>query len=78
MAMELEEVKTVLAGVVDPNTGKDLVSSRELSKVEISGGVVRVSVELGYPAASQIEPMRARIIEALRSAGAGEVQVEVH
>ena len=78
MAMELEQVKTVLAGVVDPNTGKDLVSSRELSKVEISGGVVRVSVELGYPAASQIEPMRARIIEALRSAGAGEVQVEVH
>ena len=77
MAMELEQVKAVLAQVIDPNTGKDLVSSHELSKVDVSGSGVRVLVELGYPAASQIEPMRARIVEALQSAGAGQVQVEV-
>ncbi|HYA66141.1 MAG TPA: P-loop NTPase, partial [Burkholderiaceae bacterium] len=78
MAIELEKVKSVLAGVIDPNTGKDLVSSRELGKVEVDAGIVRVEVQLGYPAASQIEPMRARITEALLAAGAGQVQVAVH
>ena len=77
MAIELEQVRSILATVVDPNTGKDLLSSRALSKAEIANGVVRLEVELGYPAASQIEPMRVRILQALQAAGAGAVDVSV-
>lgn len=77
MAIELERVNAVLAGVIDPNTGTDLVSSRAVRNVRIDGEVVHVQVELGYPAASQIESMRQRVVGALRDAGAASVQAEV-
>ena len=60
MALSVEQVNQVLAGIIDPNTGKDLVSSRSARNVRVDGDAVSVDVELGYPAASQIEPMRKR------------------
>ena len=43
-----------LQQVVDPNTGRDLVSTRQLKNMRIQGDSVSFDVELGYPAASQI------------------------
>src|SRR5450631_2334797 len=77
MAMELEQVNAVLAGIIDPNTGTDLVSARAVRKAAVDGGTVRVLVELGYPAASQTGPLRARIVQDLQAAGAARVEVEV-
>ena len=77
MALSLDQVNQVLAGIVDPNTGKDLVSSRSARNVRVEGDTVSVDVELGYPAASQIEPVRRMVIDALKAAGAGNVSANV-
>jgi len=77
MSITVESATAALKGVVDPNTGKDLVSSRSARNVRVDGDRVSVDVELGYPAASQIEPMRARVIAALESAGAAGVSANV-
>ncbi len=77
MSLTLEKVNEALKTVVDPNTGKDLVSSKSARNVRVDGNNVSLDVELGYPAASQIEMLRARVIEALRAAGAGNVSANV-
>ena len=59
----LEALKTV----VDPNTGKDLVSTRQLKNLRLDGADVSFDVELGYPAQSQIPALRGALIEAARS-----------
>jgi ATP-binding protein involved in chromosome partitioning len=77
MPLTDERVTEILRSIVDANTGKDLVASRSARKIRVDGGDVSVDVELGYPAASQIEPMRKRVIEALKSAGAANVSANV-
>ena len=36
--------------MVDPNTGKDFVSTKQLKNLRIDGGDVSFDIELGYPA----------------------------
>jgi ATP-binding protein involved in chromosome partitioning len=77
MSITVESANGALQKVVDPNTGKDLVSSRSARNVRVEGDDVSVDVELGYPAASQIAPMRRAVIEALKGAGAANVSANV-
>jgi len=58
-----------LKGVVDPNTGDDFVSTKQLKNLRIDGGDVSFDVELGYPAASQMPALRAALIAAVRKVG---------
>ncbi len=70
----LEALKTV----VDPNTGKDLVSTRALKNLRVEGGDVSFEVTLGYPARSQVPALRRALIDAARSvAGVGNVSADV-
>jgi ATP-binding protein involved in chromosome partitioning len=75
--MDNERVNAVLATVIDPNTGTDLVSARAVRNVRVDAAGVHVQIELGYPAASQLEPIRASVVAALQAAGAGSVQALV-
>ncbi|MDY0011331.1 MAG: iron-sulfur cluster carrier protein ApbC [Rhodocyclaceae bacterium] len=59
MAVSAEQVTEALKGVIDPNTDKDFVSARAIKGLQVEGGLVRFKVELGYPALSQHEPIRA-------------------
>jgi ATP-binding protein involved in chromosome partitioning len=59
----LEALKTV----VDPNTGKDFVATKQLKNVRIDGGDIAFDVELGYPARSQLPLLRKALIQAARS-----------
>jgi ATP-binding protein involved in chromosome partitioning len=77
MGISVESAQEALKSVVDPNTGKDLVSSRSARNVRVDGADVSVDVELGYPAASQIEPIRRLVINALKTAGAANVSANV-
>ncbi len=61
----LEALKTV----VDPNTGKDFVSSKALKNLTVSGGDVAFDVELGYPAKSQIPALRKALVAAAKTVG---------
>src|SRR5438105_1205559 len=58
----LDALKTV----IDPNTGKDFVSTRQLKNLRIEGGDVAFDVELGYPAKSQVAALRKALIAAAR------------
>ena len=44
MAVTVEEVRAPLAGVVDPITGKDLVSSKSAKNIRVDSGHVSVAV----------------------------------
>ncbi|WP_292934379.1 iron-sulfur cluster carrier protein ApbC [Noviherbaspirillum sp.] len=79
MTINVEAVKAALSQVVDPNTGKDLVSSKSARNIQVSGADVSLDVELGYPAKSQIDAIRSAAINAVRAIpGAGNVGVNVY
>ena len=58
----LDALKTV----VDPNTGKDFVSTKQLKNLKVDDGEVTFDVELGYPAKSQLGALRKSLIGAAR------------
>lgn len=67
-----------LKSVIDPNTGKDFVTTKQLKNLRIEGGDVAFGVELGYPGKSQHPALRKALIAAARSvAGVGNVSVEI-
>ena len=67
MSLTVDSVTAALKAVVDPNTGRDLVSSKSARNIRVDGGDVAVDVELGYPARSQIDPIRRQVVEAVRA-----------
>jgi ATP-binding protein involved in chromosome partitioning len=79
LSITIEAVKAALAQVIDPNTGKDLVSSKSAKNIKVEGADVTLDVELGYPAKSQIDGIRKAVIAAVRSLpGAGNVSVNAY
>ena len=67
MSVNEPEVRAALQSVVDPNTGKDFVSTKQLRNLRVEGGDVAFDVELGYPAKSQIAALRRALIAAART-----------
>jgi ATP-binding protein involved in chromosome partitioning len=59
-----EQLQKALESVIDPNTGKDFVSTKALKNLVVTGGNVSFDVELGYPAKSQIPALREALISA--------------
>lgn len=79
MTVTVEQLNAALSAVIDPNTGKDLVSSKSARNLRADGADVSVDIELGYPAASQIAPIRRAVIDAIRSVpGVGNVSANVY
>ena len=78
MAVTIEQVETALRSVIDANTGKDLIDSKSARNICVDGGAVSLQVELGYPARTQLDPMRKRVEEALAAVpGVTSVKVAV-
>ena len=78
MAVTESAILSALQGVVDPNTGKDFVTSKAVRNVNVSDGDVSFDVELGYPAKSQIPEFRKALVSAAKSvAGVGNVSVNI-
>jgi ATP-binding protein involved in chromosome partitioning len=77
MPLTDKDVQAALSKLVDPNTGKDFVSTRSAKNVKVAGSDVTLDIELGYPGRSQFEPIRRQVIQALRQAGAANVAVNV-
>ena len=74
----VQAVQEALETVVDPNTGKDFVSAKQLRNLRAEGGDVSFDVELGYPAKSQIPALRKALIAAARTvAGVENVSVNL-
>jgi ATP-binding protein involved in chromosome partitioning len=77
MSLSEAQVQQALRGLVDPNTGKDFVTSRAARNLKVSGDDVALDLELGYPGKSQHEPIRRQVTQALKQAGAAKVTVNV-
>ncbi len=67
MALEQQAVLTALQTVLDPNTGKDFVTSKAVKNLLITDGDVSFDVELGYPARSQMAAFRKSLIAAAKT-----------
>jgi len=78
MAIHEPDLVAALQAVVDPETGRDLVSTKQLRNMRVDGGRVTFDVELGYPAKSTLEPLRRRLIDAARAvAGVENISVDI-
>jgi ATP-binding protein involved in chromosome partitioning len=67
MALSESTVTDALKAVVDPNTGRDFVSTKLVKNLKIDGGDVAFDIELGYPAKSQFASLRKALIAAVRA-----------
>ncbi|MBU6493273.1 MAG: iron-sulfur cluster carrier protein ApbC [Burkholderiales bacterium] len=76
--MDLNSINQALQGVIDPDTGTDLVSGKYIKQIKADGGKVVLNIEFGYPARSQFEAMRERVVQALLAVpGVSEVSVQI-
>jgi ATP-binding protein involved in chromosome partitioning len=62
-----DQLLQALQTVIDPNTGKDFVSTKALKNLQVTGGEVSFDVELGYPAKSQIPALRSALVAAAKT-----------
>ncbi|MEO8153309.1 MAG: iron-sulfur cluster carrier protein ApbC [Rhizobacter sp.] len=65
MALSEQAITAAIQTVVDPNTGQDFVTTRQLKNLRIDGGEVTFDVELGYPAKSQIPALNEALVKAV-------------
>ena len=72
-----EQLLQALQTVIDPNTGKDFVSTKALKNLTIEAGKVSFGIELGYPAKSQTAGFRDALIAAAKGVS-GVEDVAVH
>ena len=78
MSVDHGALLAALQTIVDPNTGKDFVSTKQLKNLQVSGGDVSFDVELGYPAKSQIPALRQALVAAARGVpGVGNVSANL-
>ena len=78
MSLTESALQEALKAVVDPNTGRDFVSTKLLRNLKIEGGDVSFEVELGYPAKSQVPALRKALIAAVRTLpGVENVSVQI-
>ena len=78
MAVTEQMLMDALKSVVDPNTGRDFVSTKSIKNLTIKGGDVAFELELGYPAKSQIPGFRQSLTDAAKGvAGVNQVAVNV-
>jgi ATP-binding protein involved in chromosome partitioning len=78
MSVMPQQIHDALKEVLDPNTGKDFATSKSARNVKVEGGNVSLDVELGYPAKTQLEPIRKLIAAKLRAVpGVEAVSVNV-
>ena len=79
MTVTVQDVSAALQAIVDPNTGKDLVAGKSARNLRVDGADVAVDVELGYPARSQVDPIRRQVVAALRGLpGVANVSANVY
>ncbi|TXT35742.1 MAG: ATP-binding protein involved in chromosome partitioning [Comamonadaceae bacterium] len=78
MAVVEQAVMDALKGVIDPNTGRDFVTSKCIKNLTVTDDDVAFDVILGYPAKSQIPGFRKELITAAKTvAGVANVSVNV-
>ena len=78
MAVTKDAVQAALKDLIDPNTQKDFVTSKEVKSVNVDGETVSLEIELGYPANTQLNAIRNLVVGAVKAVpGVANVNVNV-
>src|SRR6266853_3784136 len=78
MSVTQEQVHGALKEILDPNTGKDFLATKSARNIKVEGGSVSLEIELGYPAKTQLDPIRKLVAGKLRGVpGVSAVNVSV-
>ncbi len=78
MSFTEHSVTTALQTLVDPNTGRDFVTSKSAKNIKLEGNNVSLDIVLGYPAKSQFESLRTLVVNQLKSiADIGNITVNI-
>lgn len=78
MAITESDIQNALKTLVDPNTGKDFITSKSAKNIQINGDKVSLDIVLGYPAKSVMADVHTLVVQHLKSlAGVGEVTVNI-
>ena len=67
MSVTESQIQSALKEVVDPNTGKDLVTSKSAKNIRIDGNNIALDIVLGYPAKSVMAEIQALVQDKLKS-----------
>ena len=77
-SIEKKDVENLLAQLIDPNHGVDLVTAKSVKNIVIDGNNIQVKLELGYPAKSSMDALKEAVEQQLKTlAGVADVTVEV-
>jgi ATP-binding protein involved in chromosome partitioning len=78
VAITEQQIENALQEIIDPTTGKDYVTSKEVHNIKIDGNHVALDIELGYPAKSVIDAVRQQVSDQLKTIpGIGNITVNV-
>ncbi len=78
MAISELLIQSTLKLCIDPNTGKDFVSSKSARNIKVDGNDVSLDIVLGYPAKSVLAAIQNHVAQALLGIeGIGRVAVNV-
>jgi len=53
MAITEQSITSTLQALIDPNTGRDFITSKSVKNIKLDGDHVSLDIVLGYPAKSQ-------------------------
>ncbi|MDG1097325.1 MAG: iron-sulfur cluster carrier protein ApbC [Methylophilaceae bacterium] len=71
-------VQSTLKLCIDPNTGKDFISSKSAKNIQIKDNNISLDIILGYPANSVLDDIKALVSNDLKALdGVGDVSVNV-
>ncbi len=75
---QTNQMLAALAAVLDANTGKDFVSTKQIKNLSFANGDVAFDLVMGYPAKSQHALLRRALIAAAKTvAGVNNVSVQI-
>lgn len=78
MHITIDAIKIALSTVIDPNTNINLISSKAVKNIDIHDNDISITIELNYPANSQIEIIRNAALQAIKKLqNSGTVNIKV-
>ncbi len=72
------DIQNSLKALLDPNTGRDFITSKSAKNIQISGNNISVDIVLGYPAKSVMSSVQTLVIQHLKKlSGVDNVSVNI-
>ncbi|HSF70765.1 MAG TPA: iron-sulfur cluster assembly protein, partial [Methylotenera sp.] len=66
MALTDLTIQNALKSLIDPNTGKDFITSKSAKNIQINDDKVSLDIVLGYPAKSVMADVQALVVQHLK------------